>query len=114
MTTAATVNDAGKDQSVNFSELGLSDPLMRAIDKLGWEQPTRVQAEMIPPALAGKDILAQSRTGTGKTAAFGLPVLQKLEPDTPFQTLILCPTRELAVQVGDDLRTLSQFTPVKV
>ncbi|MHC4768475.1 MAG: DEAD/DEAH box helicase, partial [Planctomycetota bacterium] len=69
---------------------------------------------MIPPALAGKDILAQSRTGTGKTAAFGLPILQKLEPDTPFQTLILAPTRELAVQVGEDLRKLSHFTPVRV
>ncbi|MHC4709883.1 MAG: DEAD/DEAH box helicase [Planctomycetota bacterium] len=114
MPTTATVNDAEKDQSASFAELGLSDPLLRAIDKFGWERPTRVQTEMIPPALAGKDILAQSRTGTGKTAAFGLPILQKLEPDTPFQTLILAPTRELAVQVGEDLRKLSHFTPVRV
>ncbi|MHC5007626.1 MAG: DEAD/DEAH box helicase [Planctomycetota bacterium] len=114
MPTATTVNDAEKDQSASFAELGLSEPLLRAIDKFGWERPTRVQSEMIPPALAGKDILAQSRTGTGKTAAFGLPILQRLVPDTPFQTLILAPTRELAVQVGEDLRKLSHFTPVTV
>ncbi|MHC4099361.1 MAG: DEAD/DEAH box helicase [Planctomycetota bacterium] len=114
MPTAATVNDAGKDQSASFADLGLSEPLLRGIDKLGYEHPTRVQTEMIPPALAGKDILAQSRTGTGKTAAFGLPILQRSDPGTPFQTLILAPTRELAVQVGDDLRDLGRFTPFKV
>ena len=114
MPTAATVNEAGKDQTASFADLGLSEPLLRAIDKLGYEHPTRVQVEMIPPALAGKDILAQSRTGTGKTAAFGLPILQRSDPGTPFQTLILAPTRELAVQVGEDLRDLARFTPFKV
>ena len=114
MPTAATVNEAGKDQSASFADLGLSEPLLRGIDKLGYEHPTRVQVEMIPPALAGKDILAQSRTGTGKTAAFGLPILQRSDPGTPFQTLILAPTRELAVQVSEDLRDLARFTPFKV
>jgi ATP-dependent RNA helicase DeaD len=114
MPTAAIVNDAQNDQSATFAELGLSEPLLRAVDKLGFKTPTRVQIDMIPPALAGKDVLAQSRTGTGKTAAFGLPILQRLDGETPFQVLILCPTRELAVQVGEDLRKLALFTTAKV
>jgi ATP-dependent RNA helicase DeaD len=114
MPTAAIVNDAENDQSVTFAELRLSEPLQRAIDKLGWTTPTKIQREMIPPALEGRDILAQSQTGTGKTAAFGLPLLQRIEPEGPFQVLILAPTRELAVQVGDDLRQMARFTPVQV
>jgi ATP-dependent RNA helicase DeaD len=114
MPTAAIVNDAEKDQSVTFAELGLSEPLLRGIDQLGWTTPTQIQREMIPPALEGKDILAQSQTGTGKTGAFGLPLLQRIEPDQPFRVLILAPTRELAVQVTEDLRKQARFTPVKV
>ncbi|MHC4774697.1 MAG: DEAD/DEAH box helicase, partial [Planctomycetota bacterium] len=114
MPTAATVNDAEKDQSASFNDLGLSKPLLQAIDKLGFKTPTRVQVEMIPPALSGRDILAQSKTGTGKTAAFGLPLLQRLDPDTPVGVLILAPTRELAVQVTEDLRKLARYTPVNV
>ncbi|MHC4127951.1 MAG: DEAD/DEAH box helicase [Planctomycetota bacterium] len=114
MPTAATVNDAEKHQSASFNDLGLSEPLLRGIAKLDFKTPTRVQVEMIPPALSGKDILAQSKTGTGKTAAFGLPLLQRLDPDTPVGVLILAPTRELAVQVTEDLRKLARFTPVNV
>jgi ATP-dependent RNA helicase DeaD len=114
MPTAATVNDTEKDQSASFAELGLSEPLLRGVAKLGWKTPTQVQIEMIPPALSGKDILAQSQTGTGKTAAFGAPLLQRLDPEAPFQVLILAPTRELAVQVGEDLRQLGRFTPIKI
>jgi ATP-dependent RNA helicase DeaD len=114
MCTATTVNDAELDQSVSFADLGVSEPLLKGIDKLGWKAPTRIQREMIPPALAGRDVLAQSQTGTGKTAAFGLPLLQRLDPEAALGILILAPTRELAVQVGDDLRTLGRFTPFKV
>jgi ATP-dependent RNA helicase DeaD len=114
MCTVSTANDAEPDHSASFADLGLSEPLLRAVDKQGWTAPTRVQAEMIPPGLAGKDILAQSQTGTGKTAAFGLPILQRLDPEATLGVLILAPTRELAVQVGDDLRELGRFTPFKV
>ncbi len=103
-----------QEPSVSFAELGLSTPLLRAIEKLGWTQPTKVQRQMIPLALEGRDILAQSKTGTGKTAAFGAPLLQRISGEIPFEVLILCPTRELAMQVGDDLRELARFAPSKV
>lgn len=95
-----------------FDELGLAEPLLRAIKKLGWERPTKVQVDLIPLALAGRDILGQSQTGTGKTAAFGMPLLQMIEPGSAFEALILVPTRELAMQVSSDLRELGEFTKV--
>ncbi len=97
----------------SFADLGLSEPLLRAVAAAGFEQPMPVQLQMIPLALAGKDILGQSKTGTGKTAAFGLPLLERLSRDTPFEALILTPTRELAIQVTHHLRDLARFTPIK-
>jgi ATP-dependent RNA helicase DeaD len=106
--------ESAPQDTPSFAELGLSEPLLRAVDKLGFQRPTLVQAKLIPLALARRDILGQSQTGTGKTAAFGLPILQLLEPGTPVWALILVPTRELAIQVGEDLRKLGAFTPFKV
>lgn len=97
-----------------FAELGLCPELLRGVEKLGFERPTLIQAEMIPPALAGRDILGQSKTGTGKTAAFGLPILQLADAGVARQALILVPTRELAIQVGSDLRDLARFTPITI
>ncbi len=102
------------EPSVRFASLGLSEPLLRAVEALGFETPTKVQVEMIPVAQAGRDILGQSRTGTGKTAAFGLPLLQKVSGDIPVEVLILVPTRELAIQVSHDLHNLARFTPLKI
>ncbi|MHC4220170.1 MAG: DEAD/DEAH box helicase, partial [Planctomycetota bacterium] len=103
-----------KDGTASFEDLGLSEPLLRGVAKLGFEHPTSIQQDMIPLLLAGKDILGQSKTGTGKTAAFALPLIQRMADDTPFQTLILVPTRELAIQVGEDTRELARYTAQKV
>jgi len=90
-----------------FSELGLPDELLAAIETLGYEKPSPIQALSIPPALAGKDILGLSATGSGKTAAFTLPALATLDVKNAVpQVLILCPTRELAVQVCEEVHRL--------
>ncbi len=97
-----------------FADLGLAPKLLEGIAKLGFEHPTKVQAQLIPPALAGKDVIAQSKTGTGKTAAFGLPLIQQIDRSKPLEAMILVPTRELAVQVAEELRDLARFTPIRV
>ena len=85
-----------------FSELGLSAPVLEALDKIGYETPSPIQAEMIPYVIEGRDVLGQAQTGTGKTAAFALPILSRidLKVKTP-QVLVLAPTRELAIQVAE-------------
>ncbi len=108
------VQDATFDTSVTFKDLGLSEELLRAVEAVGFKHPTPIQRELITLALAGRDILGQSKTGTGKTAAFGLPILQLLSPRSPFGALILCPTRELAIQVTHELRNLGRFAKPKV
>ena len=93
-----------------FSELGLSAELLKAIDKLGFEQASPIQAAAIPELMAGKDIVGQSQTGSGKTAAFGIPAVEKVDPSRrEVQILILCPTRELAVQVSEEIHKLAFF-----
>jgi len=93
-----------------FSELGLSPELLKAIEKLGFEQASPIQAEAIPLLLAGHDIVGQSQTGSGKTAAFGAPAVEKSDPrNRAVQVLILCPTRELAVQVAQEIHKLALF-----
>jgi ATP-dependent RNA helicase RhlE len=94
---------------VKFDELGLATPLLRAVSAAGYESPTPIQVQAIPPALAGRDVLGIAQTGTGKTAAFALPILQRLDAiaqdDTAIRALILTPTRELAAQIGDSFET---------
>ena len=93
-----------------FRELGLSEPLLRALDELGYEKPTPIQAASIDPLMAGKDILGQAQTGTGKTGAFALPLLNKIDPNTNSpQILVLAPTRELAVQVAEAFASYAKF-----
>jgi ATP-dependent RNA helicase DeaD len=93
-----------------FSELGLSSDLLKAIDKLGFEQAAPIQAEAIPVLLQGKDVVGQSQTGSGKTLAFGAPAIEKVVvEERTTQVLILCPTRELAVQVSEEIHKLSLF-----
>jgi ATP-dependent RNA helicase DeaD len=93
-----------------FSELGLSPELLKAIDKLGYEQASPIQAESIPHLLQGKDVVGQSQTGSGKTAAFGVPAVQMVDvASRAVQILILCPTRELAVQVSEEIHKLAFF-----
>ncbi len=93
-----------------FSELGLAPELLSAIESLGFEKPSPIQARAIPVALAGRDVVGQSQTGSGKTLAFGLPAIQKIDPHGPgVQALILCPTRELAMQVCSELNKVTSF-----
>ncbi|MCB1065294.1 MAG: DEAD/DEAH box helicase [Verrucomicrobiae bacterium] len=98
----------------NFAELGLSRPILRAIEKAGYENPTPIQAQAIPTALNGRDIIGASQTGTGKTAAFALPILSQMVPDEHPQCLILEPTRELAAQVEDQMNLFSYYRPTNV
>jgi ATP-dependent RNA helicase DeaD len=98
------------DTEMTFDQLGLTEPIQRAIKAMGFRHPTRIQAQLVPVALAGKDVLGQAKTGTGKTAAFGLPLLNMCRPGEAFQALILGPTRELAVQIHNDLANFGRFT----
>lgn len=93
-----------------FSELGLSPELLKAIDKLGFEQAAPIQAEAIPLLMQGKDVVGQSQTGSGKTVAFAAPAIEKVNVENrATQVLILCPTRELAVQVSEEVHKLALF-----
>ncbi len=93
-----------------FPELGLSAELLKAIDKLGFEQTAPIQAAAIPVLMQGKDVVGQSQTGSGKTAAFAIPAIEKTDPNLrAVQVLILCPTRELAVQVSEEVHKLALF-----
>ena len=95
-----------------FTDLNLSAELLRAIEQLGFEEATPIQSQSIPLLMEGRDMLAQSPTGTGKTVAFGIPILERIDPeDRAIQALILCPTRELVLQTSESLRTLAQFKP---
>jgi ATP-dependent RNA helicase DeaD len=95
-------------ETIPFSELGLPELLLESVEKMGFESPSPVQAETIPVALSGKDLIGLSQTGSGKTAAFALPTLAKIDQGlTKPQALIVCPTRELAVQVCEEVFRLS-------
>lgn len=94
---------------MTFNELPLSEEIIAAINHKGYETPSPVQVQAIPLLLAGKDLLVQSQTGTGKTAAFSLPIIEKLESKNGIQALILCPTRELALQVSSEIRSFLKF-----
>jgi len=98
----------------SFEELGLSGPVLRAIARTGYTEPTPIQAQAIPVALEGKDIVGASQTGTGKTAAFGLPIICQMKPSTRPQCLVLEPTRELAAQVEDQMNVFSYYKPLNV
>ena len=95
---------------IKFDTLGLDPKILRAITEMGFEEPSPIQAKAIPEVMAGHDVIGQAQTGTGKTAAFGIPLLQKIDPkNRKLQAIILCPTRELAIQVADEIRRLSKF-----
>jgi ATP-dependent RNA helicase DeaD len=93
-----------------FSELGLSEEILKAVQRLGFEQASPIQAEAIPVLMTGKDIVGQSQTGSGKTAAFAIPAIERMDPKAAGpQVLILCPTRELAIQVSEEVHKLAFF-----
>lgn len=100
---------------ISFAELGLSEPTLKAVTELGYEEPTPIQAQTIQLMLEGVDVIAQAQTGTGKTAAFALPIIEKLDPKIrATQALVLTPTRELAVQVAEAFQSYSKYHRVSV
>jgi ATP-dependent RNA helicase DeaD len=96
-----------------FEELGLSADLLRALKENKFESPFPIQEAAIPLILQGKDVVGQAHTGTGKTAAFGLPILARIKPEGPVQALILAPTRELAVQVTNEISRFAKYTGIR-
>ena len=95
---------------MTFEEMCLDTRIMRAIAEMGFEQPSPIQAQSIPIAVEGKDMIGQARTGTGKTASFGIPMLQRINPkDKNLQAIVLCPTRELAIQSANEIRKLAKY-----
>ena len=110
------------DQIASFDSLGLAEPILKAITDTGYTQPTPIQAQAIPMAMEGKDLLAGAQTGTGKTAAFTLPILHRLLPQSntstspakhPVRALVLAPTRELAIQVEENVKTYAKNTALR-
>ncbi|MBW4552938.1 MAG: DEAD/DEAH box helicase [Aphanocapsa sp. GSE-SYN-MK-11-07L] len=101
--------------TASFSQLGLSDAHAQHLESLGFTEPTPIQIQAIPPLLAGRDVIGQAQTGTGKTAAFGLPMLERIDPQSfDTQALILTPTRELAVQVSQAIFNLKSDPNIRV
>jgi len=93
-----------------FEELTLSEETLKAIQDMGFEEPSPIQALAIPMLMQGRDVIGQAQTGTGKTVAFGIPVLEKVDPASrDIQAIVLCPTRELAIQVAEELNTLAKY-----
>ena len=100
---------------VSFFELGLAEPIARAVAEMGFETPTPIQAKAIPILISGRDLIGNAQTGTGKTAAFGLPLIQRIDPARMEpQALILAPTRELAVQVAGGIHDFAKNSGIRV
>ncbi len=102
--------DEEEVSAATFESLGISEPILRTLIEIGYEAPTPIQEKTIPPMLAGRDLIGQAQTGTGKTAAFAIPILEKLDPTvSEVQALVLAPTRELAIQVAEAIHTYSKY-----
>lgn len=97
-------------ETIRFDELELNPKILRGIKDMGFEEATPIQAQGIPAVLSGRDVIGQAQTGTGKTAAFGIPVLESVDASShKTQVIILSPTRELAIQVADEIRKLAKY-----
>lgn len=97
-------------ETVKFDELQLDERILKAVTEMGFEEASPIQAQAIPVAMEGRDMIGQAQTGTGKTAAFGIPLLEKVDPKVKkLQAIVLLPTRELAIQVADEVRKLGKF-----
>ncbi|MCQ4636145.1 DEAD/DEAH box helicase [Anaerovorax odorimutans] len=95
---------------MNYNQSGLNKGILHAVEEMGFEQMTPIQQRAIPVMMEGRDLVGQAQTGTGKTAAFGIPLIQKIQPESHgIQALVLCPTRELAIQATEELRRFSKY-----
>lgn len=105
-----TEDKGEKEERLRYEDAGIDKRILRAVKELGFEHMTPIQEQAIPLFMTGRDIIGQAQTGTGKTAAFGIPILQKVDPqDRSLQAVILCPTRELAMQAADELRKFARY-----
>ena len=97
-------------ETVKFDELNLQPQILKGIREMGFEETTPIQSKAIPMVMEGLDVIGQAQTGTGKTAAFGIPLLMKVDPkNKKTQAIVLCPTRELAIQVAEEIRSLAKY-----
>lgn len=97
-------------EETRFEELGLRPEIIKAVKYMGFEEASPIQAKAIPLMMEGRDLIGQAQTGTGKTAAFGIPLLEKINPrNKKLQAIVLCPTRELAIQVAEEIRSLAKY-----
>src|SRR5699024_2556807 len=100
--------------STTFQDLSISKPILQALEKMGFEEATPIQAQTIPHAMQGKDVIGQAQTGTGKTAAFGVPMMEKIDVnEKKIQGLVVAPTRELAIQVAEELNRIGKYKGVR-
>ena len=106
-------NGAPKVAAITYDEMNLREPVKRALRDMKFNNPTDVQAKAIPILVKGKDLIVQSRTGTGKTAGFGVPILENISVNRHLQALVLVPTRELALQVTGEIQKLAKYSGVK-
>lgn len=102
------------EESAGFGEMGIDPAILKSLEEMGFEEPSPIQVAAIPPLLEGRDVIGQAQTGTGKTAAFGIPLLQRLRPDMQRpQALVLAPTRELALQVAEEIGRIGKHLRVR-
>ena len=100
-------------ETVKFEELGLYPQLLRAIKEMGFEEATPILSQEIPVVMSAVDVIGQAQTGTGKTAAFGIPILEKIDTtEKGPQAIVLSPTRELAIQSAEEMNRLAQYLPI--
>ena len=99
---------------MNFNDLGLCPPLLKAIEEMGYEEPTPIQQKSIPPILNGHDLVGSAQTGTGKTAAFALPSIHRLGTHGSCRALALAPTRELAIQIEENFKKYGKFLDLRL
>ena len=97
-----------------FQELGLKEDILKGLKDLGFEEAFPIQEAVIPVLLTGRDVVGQAHTGSGKTAAFSLSMLQEIQPKNGIQGLIMAPTRELAMQITDEIKKFGKYTGIKV
>ncbi|MEN2282504.1 DEAD/DEAH box helicase [Algoriphagus sp. SE2] len=98
------------ENTLKFSDLGISNEILKSVEEMGYTQPSQIQSQAIPFLLQGRDVIGQAQTGTGKTAAFAIPIIDMVDPELNHpQAIILCPTRELAVQVEGEIQKLAKF-----
>ena len=99
-----------QDGRMSFQDVEIDEDILRAVLSMGFETMSPIQEKAIPVMLKGKDIIGQAQTGTGKTAAFGIPMIQRVDPELKkLQGIVLCPTRELAIQAAEEIRKLARY-----